>query len=194
MENSVIKVGNGRRISFWKDHWSSNCSLRSMFPRLFDLSVNKESTLKQMIDRKNSSDGWSFLFRRVLRAWEEHEVGRLRAYLSTHEPVLAARVDSWVWKASTSGMFTVKSLYSRPEAALGVEVDRILSWWGMQWVIPKNARGVLEWWSGYKWVLCVVLLDLLQYSCEDQRRFMEVCWYLWMNVCRLSLRSAGAWV
>lgn len=29
--------------------------------------------------------------------------------------------------------------------------SNILSWWGLQWVSPKNARGVLEWWSGFKW-------------------------------------------
>lgn len=124
MENSVIKVRNGRRISFWEEHWSLNCSLRSEFPRLFELSEDKESSLQQMIDRKISSDGWSSQFRRGLRAWEEDEVGRLRAYLSTHEPVLSDKVDSWVWKASASGMFSVKSLYSRSVAAHGVEDDR----------------------------------------------------------------------
>ncbi|XP_028085089.1 uncharacterized protein LOC114286192 [Camellia sinensis] len=184
MENSVIKVGNGRRISFWEDHWASNCSLRVEFPRLFELSDDKEANLNQMIDRRNNS------------------------------------VDSLVWKASSSGMFTVKSVYNRNYAAQGsedvrwiwqnlspprvqffgwlvwkgriksstflqrigclsqdattecvfcdcaVETDchvllqcmfawkiwsNIMSWWGMQWVIPENARGVLEWWRGFKW-------------------------------------------
>ncbi|XP_028117415.1 uncharacterized protein LOC114315043 [Camellia sinensis] len=41
MENSVIKVANRRRISFWEDHWASNCSLRVEFPRFFELSDDK---------------------------------------------------------------------------------------------------------------------------------------------------------
>ncbi|CAL5420590.1 unnamed protein product [Camellia sinensis] len=214
MENSVIKVGNGRRISFWEDHWASNCILRVEFPRLFELSDDKEANLNQMIDRRNNSAGWSLRFRRGLRSWEEDELERLRAYLIAHEPILTDSVDSLVWKASISGMFTVQSVYSRNDAAQGsedvrwiwqnlspprvqffgwlvwkgriksraflqrigclsqdattecvfcgcaVETDchvllqcmfawkiwsNIMSWWGMQWVIPENARGVLEW-------------------------------------------------
>lgn len=130
--------------------------------------------------------------------------------MSTHEPILSERVDSLVWKASSSSVFTVKSLYNSYDTALGLEDARwiwqnfsppkvqffgrlawkgriksrsflqcieclsqdtstkcvfcgcdvetnchvllqcmftwkmwsnILSWWGMQWVIPKNARG-----------------------------------------------------
>ncbi|XP_028093250.1 uncharacterized protein LOC114293387 [Camellia sinensis] len=70
MKNYVIKVENGRRISFWEDYWSSNCSFRDEFPRLFELSDDKDANLKQMIDRRNSSDGWIFRFRRGLRAWD----------------------------------------------------------------------------------------------------------------------------
>lgn len=80
-ENMVISIGNDRRISFWDDVWMGEVSLRSQFPRLYQLSEEKEISLSNLISRKDLSNEWSFRFRRSLHAWEEEENSRLIALL-----------------------------------------------------------------------------------------------------------------
>ena len=41
-------VGEGRDTLFWHDTWVGDTSLKLKFPRLFDLYVNKESTMEEM--------------------------------------------------------------------------------------------------------------------------------------------------
>lgn len=73
-----------------------------------------------MLDRRSLAAGWSFNFRRCLRAWEEDEVGRFRSYLSSLEPILSDRMDSLVWSASSAGVFTVNATYSRNDVGQGL--------------------------------------------------------------------------
>ena len=40
-----LEVGNGREVLFWSDNWIDLENLKSRFPRLFSLSVNKEARL-----------------------------------------------------------------------------------------------------------------------------------------------------
>jgi len=41
-------VGGGKDTLFWHDTWVGDISFKSKFPRLFDLSVYKESTVDEM--------------------------------------------------------------------------------------------------------------------------------------------------
>lgn len=76
-----IKVGNGNRVAFWHDKWLLNIQLKSEFPRLFMLSVDKEGTLSTFMQMRDSSGDWKLVFRRSLLAWGEAEVVRLRVLL-----------------------------------------------------------------------------------------------------------------
>ncbi|KAA8515645.1 hypothetical protein F0562_018744 [Nyssa sinensis] len=38
----MIKVGDGRRTSFWLDKWLGDVVLAELFPRLFSLAIDKE--------------------------------------------------------------------------------------------------------------------------------------------------------
>ena len=40
-----LEVENGREVMFWSDNWIDSEDLKSRFPRLFSLSVNKEANL-----------------------------------------------------------------------------------------------------------------------------------------------------
>jgi len=42
-------VGDGRDTLFWFDHWVGDSPLRFTFPRLFDLAVNKECKVVEMV-------------------------------------------------------------------------------------------------------------------------------------------------
>lgn len=44
-DNMEILIGNGERISFWSDTWMGSTNLSSQFPRLFQLVVDKDSSL-----------------------------------------------------------------------------------------------------------------------------------------------------
>ena len=41
-DNLVVRVGNGRDISFWHDKWLGGLVLREVFPRLFTLTIDKK--------------------------------------------------------------------------------------------------------------------------------------------------------
>ena len=56
-ENIRRVVGNGRDTLFWYDRWLGDVSLRVKFPRLFDLAVEKESSVEDMWRRGWDGDG-----------------------------------------------------------------------------------------------------------------------------------------
>ena len=47
-ENIRRVVGNGRDTLFWYDRWLGDVSLRVKFSRLFDLAVEKESSVEDL--------------------------------------------------------------------------------------------------------------------------------------------------
>ncbi|WMV18045.1 hypothetical protein MTR67_011430 [Solanum verrucosum] len=57
-----IKVGNGGRTLFWEDKWVDKVTLRNRFPILFNMSLQKEATIREMRDNQ----GWDLRFRRHL--------------------------------------------------------------------------------------------------------------------------------
>lgn len=42
------KVGDGKKINFWKDYWNDSDVLRNSFQRLFSLAINKDISLPDM--------------------------------------------------------------------------------------------------------------------------------------------------
>jgi len=47
------EVGNGKDVLFWSDNWVTTRDLRSRFPRLFSLSVLKETNICECGSRIN---------------------------------------------------------------------------------------------------------------------------------------------
>lgn len=66
LENVVIRIGDGNRVKFLDDIWLGTSSLKYQFPRLHQLSVNKEVTLKMQMSCRVGSNFWCFKFRRHL--------------------------------------------------------------------------------------------------------------------------------
>lgn len=74
-ENNTRRVlGNGRSTFFWHDIWVGDIPLKLKYPRLFDLSVDKECSVEGMRRSLGAVDGWERLWRRRLLAWEEEGV------------------------------------------------------------------------------------------------------------------------
>ena len=48
LQNATFSLGNGRRISFWKDVWCGEEALCSLFPSMFFLAVQKDAMVADL--------------------------------------------------------------------------------------------------------------------------------------------------
>lgn len=119
-------MGNGDRIHFLTDTWVGNLSVKSAFPRLFNLSLEKDITLKVVAERWSAQTGRTFRFRRALLGWESDELIRLGDFLNTAGYGLSERADRLQWVASSAGQFSVSSLYSMLETSGSCSITKII--------------------------------------------------------------------
>ncbi|XP_039688712.1 uncharacterized protein [Medicago truncatula] len=75
VDNIVRKVGDGCHTLFWEDTWLDDVPLAVSFPRLFELSNFKLSTVREMFMLGWGTEGGAWRWRRRLFAWEEGLVG-----------------------------------------------------------------------------------------------------------------------
>ncbi|RVX15155.1 Exocyst complex component SEC3A [Vitis vinifera] len=127
---ALRKVGNGRRVSFWRDRWCGDSPLCESFPSLFALSAEKEARVADVWDPL-AEGGWSPCFSRALNDWEveiflEHLHGKR---------VLGDVEDMVVWTETKSGRFSAKSLYLALEVDCPVLFPSSCIW--NRWVQPK---------------------------------------------------------
>ncbi|RVW77934.1 putative ribonuclease H protein [Vitis vinifera] len=84
----AFRVGNGRRVRFWKDKWCGDEPLYESFPSLFAISQAKDAWVSEVWN----PDG----FMLKIQAFRVQRVNE----------------DKIVWTTSKSGVFSVKSLYA----------------------------------------------------------------------------------
>ncbi|XP_028079847.1 uncharacterized protein LOC114281552 [Camellia sinensis] len=84
-----------QRMRFWHDKWCGDIYLKEEFPRLFGLSNEKESSLKDLAVNTTASQNWLLNFRRLLFEWENEELLRLIKSLQA-APVLNLAVKDSV--------------------------------------------------------------------------------------------------
>ncbi|GKV24214.1 hypothetical protein SLEP1_g33851 [Rubroshorea leprosula] len=72
-----IKVGEGKRVSFWWDEWCGEGCLANKFPRLYLFSTGKEKECYQMGNNQSDTWKWNLSWRRNLFQWEEEEAKEL---------------------------------------------------------------------------------------------------------------------
>jgi len=123
-ENTRKVVGDGRDTFFWYDRWIGDVSLRVKFPRLFELAVEKESTVVDMWSLSWEEDWGLWVWRRRLFAWEEESVRE--CYVLLHNIVLQNTVhDSWWWFLDSVHGYSVWGVYRHLTSTCDV-VDRSL--------------------------------------------------------------------
>jgi len=66
IENTGVRLGNGKKISFWRDDWLGNGPLIDQFHDLFILSSFPDATVEELW----TPQGWNIVFRRLLNDWE----------------------------------------------------------------------------------------------------------------------------
>jgi hypothetical protein len=97
-------VGNGASTRFWLDWWCGDSTLSVAFPTLFSFCPKPEISIAEL-----AANNWDLAFRRSLSPEELEEWQRLAALF----PSLSEAEDSVVWPHSSSGRFSVKSLYAK---------------------------------------------------------------------------------
>ena len=64
------KIGVGDKIRFWEDSWVNNNSLKSIYPRLYALSVDQGLKVKEVGSWVDSVWIWNLRWRRPGFEWE----------------------------------------------------------------------------------------------------------------------------
>jgi len=101
-------VGNECDTSFWNDLWLGNSRLAEQFPRLFNLSQDKASSIANMGIWDSLNWIWNFKWRRSLRLREINLFNSLLGLLS--KVVLSKETnDRLIWKPNWIGC-TLSSL------------------------------------------------------------------------------------
>ena len=92
-------VGDGSDVRFWMDGWVGKGPLCGIFPRLFRLTVNKESSISEYVEVRGGSTFWNVHPRRSLRPSEGILYGELLNLLS-NVFLCSNSKDSRIWKLS----------------------------------------------------------------------------------------------
>uniref|UniRef100_A0A2N9FG93 Reverse transcriptase zinc-binding domain-containing protein n=1 Tax=Fagus sylvatica TaxID=28930 RepID=A0A2N9FG93_FAGSY len=112
-------VGQGTRVSFWKDKWCVDTSLMVLFPTLFTCSSNREATIADVLTGLDSRGvrEWNVTFVRDFNDWEVDVVAEFFQFLHSHKvPIAAPNVVSngLRWKLSKDGAFVSLFFFTMP--------------------------------------------------------------------------------
>ena len=105
-DRGTFKIGNGQGTRFWEDKWLGESPLNLQYPSLYNIVQHKNVLVYDVF---NGAPPINMIFRRALvgQRWDEwsHLCTRLM------DIRLTEREDTFVWKLTTNGVFTVKSMY-----------------------------------------------------------------------------------
>ncbi|KEH40277.1 hypothetical protein MTR_1g026690 [Medicago truncatula] len=169
----VRTVGNGNKTSFWNHVWVGEETFRSKYPRLFDISNQKEVTIGDMWVQQGV---WEWSWRRIFFVWEENLFANLLRDVEGCR--LSDEEDRWVWKLEEKGVFSVKSMFKKLENVLGVE-DEPRGWergvFKDIWESPAPSKVVaFSWKLLYDWIPCRRNLAV-RIQCPPSGRSFDVC-------------------
>ena len=102
----VWKVGSGDKVRFWEDAWAGNSSFKTLFPRLFSISLNQGQKVEEVGSWVDSVWEWKHSWRRVRFEWESMLESDLAMHLSRVR-LSRDQEDIRVWGFDDSGLFSV---------------------------------------------------------------------------------------
>jgi len=104
------KIGSGDKIRFWEDVWVGNSKLKTLFPRLFSLSLNQGHKVEEVGGWEGSEWRWTLSWRRGRFEWETLMEAELDVLISRVK-VMKDEKDPLLWSSEAPGCFTVSSTY-----------------------------------------------------------------------------------
>ena len=104
------ELGCGDKAYFWEERWFGSTDFKTLFPRLFSLSLNKGQKVGEVGEWINSVWRWRLRWRRDKFVWESDLEQELILLLS--RVTLKYNVsDIQVWGKEEPGQFSVTSTY-----------------------------------------------------------------------------------
>ncbi|XP_039072016.1 uncharacterized protein LOC120219245 [Hibiscus syriacus] len=97
-----VKVGNGERIRFWVDIWALDHPLKTVFPRIYALSLNQFGIIKEFGEFNSSGWSWYVQLRRNLCDWELEQFSNFLAIIHNFSPSQESR-DGLIWRGNGEG-------------------------------------------------------------------------------------------
>jgi len=101
------ELGCGDKVKFWEEVWVGSTDLKSLFPRLYSLSLNKGQTVGEVGVWVNSKWRWNLGWRRNRFEWESAKEANLLMLLNG--AIMKENVkDVQVWGKEVTGLFFVE--------------------------------------------------------------------------------------
>ncbi|KAF5818829.1 putative reverse transcriptase zinc-binding domain-containing protein [Helianthus annuus] len=126
--------GKGDRIAFWLDPWISSDPLKNVFPRLFQLEVNRRVKICDRIRDGFGQNKFSWNWKRPLvSALEKDDLSQLVSLLDAFS--VSGNLDKWVWLGNGSEDFSVGAVKRVLVKGSGSEIGPGFSW--CNWIPAK---------------------------------------------------------
>ncbi|OMO53991.1 reverse transcriptase [Corchorus capsularis] len=126
-----LLIGNGKRISFWREEWIPGVILKQDYPRIFALVVNKTGKVEEFGNWSRGMWNWNIVLRRSVFDWERDQWDKFLTvihgtFISEDDP------DKLIWKNAASDLLElIKIRLARWSKA---------KWPGMQYTVDNFVR------------------------------------------------------
>ena len=111
-QGMIIRLGNGNSVLFWHDQWCEIGPLKRTFPRLFALSLQKNSLISMMGDWIEGIWAWNLRWCRTLYEWENDELQTLKTLIEASRPNMDMD-DGVYWKHSGDNYYPTKDIVAK---------------------------------------------------------------------------------
>ncbi|XP_026438246.1 uncharacterized protein LOC113336785 [Papaver somniferum] len=107
---SLTNVGIISLVGYLNDQWVSDAPIEVSFPSLYKIARDKNAKISEM----TTEDGkWNFTFRRLLTNSETNDLAAFFLLIRDIPPALDSSLDTRRCALHSSGIFSVKTLYSK---------------------------------------------------------------------------------
>ncbi|XP_028113696.1 uncharacterized protein LOC114311727 [Camellia sinensis] len=124
VSNLQLRVGNGYRIKFWHDKWCGGIILKEEFPRLFQLSNDKDSSIKDLVCAPTGAGKTNIAMIAVLH--EDRSILERKAERRIWSAILLVALWS-IWKHRNECLF--QGSQPKLEELLELIITRIAIWY-----------------------------------------------------------------
>jgi len=124
-----VETRGGDKVRFWEDVWVGRTNLKTLFPRLYNLSLNQGQRVEEVGVWEGSEWRWALRWRRERFEWEASLESDLGCHIA-NVYVIRNVNDVQVWRSGESECYTVRSAYEfLVEAESGPQVEVFKHLW-----------------------------------------------------------------